>query len=72
MIVGSGNVEIALVEFPHAPLGHGGLVAPVHFGDVVALYGLNGRVHGEPSCEWYGKVVAEGAEFAALILQVVN
>jgi len=39
---------------------------------VVALDVLDRRVHGEPACKGNGKVVAQGAEFAALVGEVVD
>lgn len=71
-VVGACNVEIALVELPHAALGHGRLVAAVHLGNLVALEALHTRVHGEPSCERDSKIVAQRAKLPALILQVIN
>ena len=67
-VVRSGDVEVALVEFPHAPFGHGGLISPIHLGDVVALDVLHRRVHREPSGEWYRQVVPERAYLAALVV----
>jgi len=39
---------------------------------VVALNALDVGVHGEPSCERDCEIVAEGAEFAALVCEVVD
>lgn len=71
-IEGTGDIEIALVELAHATLAHGGLIATVHLGDVVALHAADIRVHGEPAGEGDGEIVAERADFSTLVLKVVN
>jgi len=71
-IVGTGNVEIALVELAHAALGHGGLVTAVDLCDVVALDVLDGSVHGEPSGEGDGQVVTQRAQLSTLVGEVVD
>jgi hypothetical protein len=71
-VVGASNVEIALVEFPHATFGHCRLVATIHLGDLVAFEALHTRVHGEPTRERDSKIVTQRAEFTTLVLQVVD
>ena len=39
---------------------------------MVALDVLDGRVHGKPSRKGDGEVVSEGADFAALVFEVVD
>jgi len=48
------------------------LISSVDFGDVIALDVLDAAVHGEPSCEGDRKVIAERAELAALVREVVD
>ena len=68
----AGDVEVALVELAHAALADGRLVPAVDLGDVVALDAADVRVHGEPAGERHRQVVAQRADLAALILQVVD
>lgn len=70
--IGSRDIEIALVELPHPSLRNGRLISPVHLGDVVPLHAADVRVHGEPPREGDGQVVAERAQLAALVLEVVD
>jgi len=39
---------------------------------VVAFDALDVGVHGQPSCKGDCKIIAEGAEFAALVCEVVD
>lgn len=71
-VVGTGNVEVALVELAHAALCHGGLVAAVDLCDVIALDVLDGSVHGEPSGEGDGQIVTQRAQLSTLVGQIVD
>ncbi|KAI3488264.1 hypothetical protein L1887_47803 [Cichorium endivia] len=72
-VVDAGDVDVALVELAEAALGHGGLVATVDLGDVVALdVAVLGGVHGDEAGKGHGEIVAQRAELATLVLEVVD
>ena len=71
-VEGAGNVEVTLVEFAHAAFGHGGLVAAVDLCNVVTLDALNRGIHSHPARKRDCEVVSERAQFAALVLEVVD
>jgi hypothetical protein len=71
-VVGTRDIEIALVEFPHAALCHGGLVTAVDLCDLVALEVLHAGVHGEVAGQRDCQVVAQRAQLTTLVLQVVD
>jgi len=48
------------------------LAAPIDFGNVVSFDVFYRGVHGEPARKWGHEVVAEGAELAALVGEVVD
>lgn len=58
-VVGTRNIEVALVKLSHAALGHRWLVAAIHLSDLVSLEVLDARIHGEPSCKRNGEIVAQ-------------
>lgn len=41
-----------LIKLPEASPGHGWVVSPVHFGNVIALYICN-LIHCKISCKWH-------------------
>ncbi|KAI6766463.1 hypothetical protein HG531_011685 [Fusarium graminearum] len=71
-VVGSSNVEIALVEFSHTALGHGGLISTVDLGNVVSLDVLDLLVHGEEAGEGDGQVISQGADLTTLVGEIVD
>lgn len=71
-IIYTSDIEIALVELAHSSFRHSRLISSVDFCNVVALDALDVGVHGKPSCEGDSEIVAEGAEFAALVCEVVD
>ncbi len=71
-VKGARNVKVALVKLAEPASANSGLVAAVYLGDLVALDLLDVCARGEPAGKGDGEVVAQGAELAALVLQVVE
>ncbi|KAI6772576.1 hypothetical protein HG530_003534 [Fusarium avenaceum] len=71
-VVGAGNVEIALVEFSHTALGHGGLISAVDLGNVISLDVLDLLVHGEEAGERDCQVISQRADLTTLIGKIID
>lgn len=67
------NETYALVELSHAALGHGGLIATVDLGDVVALDVLVLlSVHGQEAGKRNSQIVTKRTLLASLVLEIID
>ena len=68
---GLAKLSYALVKLAISSTAHGRIVSPINFGDLVSLDVLD-LVHGNVSGKRNSQVVAQGQNFAALILEIVD